>query len=54
MNSKVLITKNGRTMSLWKYAIWGNKKSRFLKEQESQGFLSSLGIKTALSKIPLF
>ena len=31
----------------------GIKKSRFLKEQEEKGSVSSLGIKTPLSKIPL-
>ena len=31
----------------------GNKKSRFVKEQEAKGLLSNLGIKTLLSKIPL-
>ena len=30
------------------------KKSRFVKEQEAKGLLSSLGIKTSVSKIPLF
>ena len=29
------------------------KKSRFVKEQESKGLLSNLGIKTPLNKIPL-
>ena len=29
------------------------KKSRFIKEQESKGLLSNLGIKTSLRKIPL-
>ena len=29
------------------------KKSKFIKEQEASGLLSSLGIKTPLSKIPL-
>ena len=31
----------------------GIKESRFLKEQEAKGLLSSLGIKTPLTKIPL-
>ena len=31
----------------------GNKKSRFVKEQEAKGLLSNLGIKTTLSTIPL-
>ena len=30
------------------------KKSRFMKEQEAKVMLSSLGLKTAVSKIPLF
>ena len=32
---------------------YGFKKSRFIKEQEAKGLLSSLGIKTLLSKIAL-
>lgn len=31
----------------------GSKKSRSMKEQETNGLLSSLGITTSLSKIPL-
>ena len=31
----------------------GFKNSRFVKEQEANGLLSNLGIKTPLSKIPL-
>ena len=31
----------------------GFKKSRFVKEQETKGLSSNLGIKTPLSKIPL-
>ena len=34
-------------------AVYGNKKSRFMKEQETKGLLSNLGIRTPLSKIPL-
>ena len=33
-------------------SVCENKKSKFVKEQEAKGFLSSLGIKTPLSKIP--
>ena len=33
-------------------SILGNKKSKFVKEQEAKGILSSLGIRTPLSKIP--
>ena len=32
----------------------GIKKTRFVKEQEAKGLLSSLGFKALLSKIPLF
>ena len=31
----------------------GNKKSRFIKEQQAMEILSDLGIKTPLSKVPL-
>ena len=31
----------------------GNKKSRFVKEQEDKGLLSNLGIKRPFNKIPL-
>ena len=34
-------------------AVCEIKKSRFVKEQEAEGLLSSLGIKTPLDKIPL-
>ena len=40
-------------MLLSKCAIYGSKKSIFIKEQEASGLLSNLGIKTPLSKIPL-
>ena len=36
-----------------KCAICGRKKSRFVKEQEAKGFLSNIGLKTPLSKIPI-
>ena len=49
----VLNTKNGRAMLSSKCATWGGKKSRFIYEQEESGLLSSLGIKTPLSNIPL-
>ena len=45
VNSKVLKTKNGRSMLLRKCAVCGSKKSRFIKEQEAKGLLSSLQIK---------
>ena len=52
-NPKVVKTKNGRIMLLWKCEVCDGRKSRFIKEQESSGLLSSLGIKAPLNKIPL-
>ena len=40
-------------MPLPKRAICGSESSRFIKEQEVRGLLSSLGLKTPLRKIPL-
>ena len=53
INPRVSTTSNGRTMILSKCAICGSKNSRFIKNQEVKGLLSSLGIRTPLSKIPL-
>ena len=36
-----------------KSAICGNKKSRFIKNQEAKGLLSNLGVRTPLSKVPI-
>ena len=52
-NPKVLKTKNGWIMLLSKCAVCDRKKSKFIKEQETTELLSSLGIKTLLSKTPL-
>ena len=52
-NSKVARTKGGRIMLLSKCAVCDSKRSKFIKEQVASGLLSSLGIKTPLSKIPL-
>ena len=46
-------TSNGKTTLLSKFAMCGSKKSRFIKEQKSSGILSTLGLKTLLSKVPL-
>ena len=46
-------TKNGKIALSSKCAVCGSKKSKFMKEQEAEGLLSKLGIKTTLSKIPL-
>ena len=40
-------------MLLSKCAECGNKKSRFIKNQEVKGLLSNLGIRTQLDKVPL-
>ena len=40
-------------MFLSKCAVCGSKKSRFIKEQKGNGLVSSLGIKTAMSRIPI-
>ena len=37
-----------------KYADCGIKKCRFVEEKEAKELLNSLGVKTQLSKIPLF
>ena len=52
-NPKVVRTKNARIMLLSKCSVCNSKKSKFLKEQEPRGLLSSLGIRTPLSQIPL-
>ena len=51
--AKMIKTKNGRLNLSSKCAVCGSKKSRFMKEQEAEGLLSNLGIKTPLSIIPL-
>ena len=40
-------------MLLSKCAVCDSKNSRFIKEKEASGLLSSLGIKATLSKTPL-
>ena len=52
-NPKNVKTKKERIMLSLKYAVCDSKKVRFFKEQEASGLLSSLRIKTPLSKIPL-
>ena len=53
MNSTVSKTKNGRAMLSSKFAVCGSKKSRFMKEQKAKGLLSSLSLKTPLTKVSL-
>ena len=40
--SKMLKTENGRPFLSSKYAVCGSKKSRFVKEKEAKGLLSSI------------
>ena len=54
INARVWKTSNNRTMILSKCAKCGNKKSRFIKNQEAKGLLSNLGIRTPLSKVLMF
>ena len=53
IDPEVSTTSNGKAMILSKCAIYGSKKSRFIKHEEVKGLLSSLGIRTPLSKVPL-
>ena len=53
LDSKVLKTKNGKTMLSSKCAVCNSKNQAFMKKQEAKGILSSLGLETPLSKIPL-
>ena len=52
-NPKVARRKDGRIMPLSKFTVFDNTNSKFIKQQEASGSLSSLGIKTPLSKISL-
>ena len=51
--SNIFKTKNNRLIMQSKCAVCGIKKSRFVKEQEAEGLLSTLATKTPLNKIPL-
>ena len=52
INSKMVKAKNGRLPLKSQCSICGNKRSRFLKEQKAKEILSSLGIRSPLSKVP--
>ena len=54
INPKIVRNRQNRLMIQSNCAICCCKKSRFIKEQQTMGILSNLGIKTPLSKIPLF
>ena len=53
IDPKMVRTKNIRLIMQSKCLVSKIKKSRFVKEQEAEGLLSNLGIKTPLSKILL-
>ena len=53
IDPKMVRTKINRLVMQSKYSICGIKKSRFVKEQETKGLLSNLGIKTLVSQVPL-
>ena len=53
INRRISGTSNGKAMILSKCAICGNKKPRFIKNQEAKELLSNLGLKTPLSKVPV-
>ena len=52
-NPKVVTAKSRRIMLLLKCAVRDSQKSKFIKEQEASGLLSSFRMKTHLNKIPL-
>ena len=53
IDAKMMKTENGRFVLSSKCGICGSKKSKFMKEQEAEGLLINLGIRTPLTKIPL-
>ena len=53
MDPDVSSSSNGRVIILSKCAICGNKKSKFIKNQEVKGLLSNSGHRTPLSKVPI-
>ena len=53
LDSKIFKTKNSRIIMQSKCSDCGNKKSRFIKEQEAEGLLSNLGIRAPLDKVPI-
>ena len=50
---KIFKTKNNRLLMQSKCSNCKNEKSRFVKEQKAKGLLSSFGVNTPFSKIPL-
>ena len=53
VDPQVCSTTSGKLTILSKCAICDSRKSKFIKKQDAKGIVSSLGVKTPLSKIPL-
>ena len=53
INPKVSKTSNGKAIILSTCDVCDSKKSNFIKEQQGKGLLSSLAVRTPLSKIPV-
>ena len=53
INPKIVRNRQNRYIIQSNCAIYGSKKSRFIKEQKALGTLSNLGIKALLSQVPL-
>ena len=53
INLKIVRNKQNRSMIQSDCAVFGSKKSRFIKEHQTMGLLSNLGIRTPLSQVPL-
>ena len=53
INPKIFKTKNNKLLMQSTCSDCKNKKSRFVKEQDTEGLLSNLGINAPFSKIPL-
>ena len=53
INPRVSNTSSGKAMILSECATCCSKKSRFINNQEAKGLLSSLGLRTPLTKVPI-
>ena len=53
INPKIVRNRQNRSTIQSNCAVCGSKKSRFIKEHQAIGLLSTLGVKTSLNKVPL-
>ena len=53
IDPRVSNTSNDRKTILAKCAICASKKSGFIKDQETKGLLSNLGVRTPVNKVPI-